>query len=438
MHRKKIAFIGNIANNFFREVSALQGLPDFESHLILFEGADDVTARPESDIPEIEFSYPSWIRTLPAPSFSRREVLLFALGFRRPLRRTNTKVVEQLSAYDLCVVSSHAIRLAPFLESLTVFRATGADLTVRPLFSLRDRLALKGKEIDAWPIRKRLRKELWHWAFRRLDSVAIRSADVISHGGEKPFVDALKALRIPTDRVAVPGLRLAVDTATFAYRADAIATSELRWGIPLEARVVLLPSRIVIDNRPSLRRSGQWKASDVAIRGFRKALDRIDSDLRGDYLLAIPDRSRTPGLSEAKSLIQDLGLTRNVVFLSGKHEDALTRDELIDAYSRSDVVLDDFGVGWYGSIVVESLACGTPVITHVADEVLAQFEWNPILIAKTPDEVALQLLEVLSCPPESENRATNRRWVLENHSVETYAQRSAPLLQAWLARSSHH
>ena len=330
-----------------------------------------------------------------------------------------------------CIIGISGGTDSSYLDTSTVFRATGADLTVRPLFSLRDRLALKGKTDASWSFAKRLRKQFWHRVYRHLDRTAVLQATLISHGAEQPFTDACRKLGIPAHQVCAPGLRLAIDTRTFDRRTDALRICEAKWGIRRDSLLVLLPSRMVIDNRPALSRSGQSEGSDKAIRGFKKFVDELPRNLRERVLLAIPERIATPGLLDAKKLITELDLGGNVAFLRGEREDGLTRDELISLYSRSAAVLDDFGVGWYGSIVVEAMACGAPVITHIAPDVLSQFGWCPMLTAGDENAIAERLHQVLDDDARAVLRVESRRWATEHHSLEAYAARTAPLLERW-------
>ena len=49
-------------------------------------------------------------------------------------------------------------------------------------------------------------------------------------------------------------------------------------------------------------------------------------------------------------------------------------------YHRSDVVADEFGVGWFGYVTLEGLASSRPVLCHLDEQVMAtMYPEHPIL-----------------------------------------------------------
>lgn len=106
-------------------------------------------------------------------------------------------------------------------------------------------------------------------------------------------------------------------------------------------------------------------------------------------------------------------------FLVGSEPDGLTRREMIPLYSRSSVTLDDFGAGWYGSIVVEASACECPVVTYVEEDFLERRGRPPLLIAKTPEVVAMHLQRVWDDPLFAQEVDQGLRgWVADYHSTD--------------------
>ena len=100
----------------------------------------------------------------------------------------------------------------------------------------------------------------------------------------------------------------------------------------------------------------------------------------------------------------------------------------------SSVVLDDFGAGWYGSLVVEALSCEVPVISHVPDDVMSEmFEWHPIQNAASSEDIMFALLSLYRNKDlRSELAIKSRTWVLQYHSNQAIKTRLRSGLQSIL------
>jgi glycosyltransferase involved in cell wall biosynthesis len=204
----------------------------------------------------------------------------------------------------------------------------------------------------------------------------------------------------------------------FKARPDSSTYCEGVWSIPPDAFVISLPSRMMIKDDDLHKRTGQWKASDVAIRGVAAFLSSLNDSERRKVVLAIPDRLLSDDLVLGKKLIRELGIEPNVAFIKGSAVQGLTRDELIYLYSRSAAVLDDVGAEWYGAVTVEALSCGAPVITYVSDRYMDRtFAWYPMLTARTESEVAARLSYLFNNRSAiAEIGSKSRAWVEEFHS----------------------
>jgi len=165
------------------------------------------------------------------------------------------------------------------------------------------------------------------------------------------------------------------------------------------------------------RLTGQWKASEVGIEGFHIFLKSLKPTERTKAWLLIPDRTLSDDIEMAKHLIESLDLEDRIVWLQGRSQEGLTRREMLPIYSRASATLDDFGVGWYGSVVVEAAACESPVVTYISDELLVSVGNPPILNARTPVQIAQHLVNLYR--NSAETRAIGRKsrdWVKEFHS----------------------
>ena len=190
----------------------------------------------------------------------------------------------------------------------------------------------------------------------------------------------------------------------------------------------------MINNAEILMDTGQWKASDNAIYGFKHFLENVPKKKLNKIALLIPERTITPDLAVAKKIISILNISENVLFCSGSDMKGLSRDEMLDIYSLSNVVMDDFGAGWYGSVAVEALACGVPLVTYVPTKLLeSMFPWHPIQVAKTPIEIGEALLNLYEDKETAENLSIkSKQWVDEFHSNAVVRKRLESSLAALL------
>lgn len=411
----KIALVGNIANNFYREAKALQNSSSISAELYFYFNPDDNTRLPESDEPILKNNYPDWIKTYDGVRVSFRTLLLFAVGIKKPLLKRNEAIVRRLDKYELCVLSGEDVCLAPFLKNKKMFRATGADLTVYPIFSYKQINELyPSPQAKTWF--SSLRDKLYWKLYQHLWKQSIQSCDFADAGHGAPFRKALRKIKYPENKI-VNIFRLAIDTSIFKERLNAIELRK-KWGLADYKFIIFLPSRIMLRATQILVDTGQWKASDNAIYGFLNFLNRIQVDERKNIVLVIPERTINSDLQQAKQIIDDHKMNNNVIFISGEKAEGLSRNEMIDLYSLSDVVMDDFGAGWYGSIVVEAMSCGIPVVTYAPKDLMESlFPWNPIRNAKTPEEIGEALFLLYSDDKlRVRTKEESRQWVTEFHS----------------------
>lgn len=418
----KIAFIGNLANNFYREAKALQGSSKISVDLYFFRNPEDSTRLPESDEPSLRNNYPAWIKTYGGVKTSLRTLFLFALGIKNPLEKLNQSIVDILNNYDLCIFSGGDVRLASLVKTKTFFRATGADLTVYPIFTYKQINELyppQSRAVGLEALKSKVDWQLRRWQWKS----AIRSCNYVNAGFGKPYEEALEKINISKSKV-LRIFHLAIDVDVFQARTNKNEILE-RWKLSKFKFIVFLPSRLMLRDSQILRDTGQWKASDIAIYGFKHLLEKVKFDERDSIALVIPDRTQSPDLIMAKNIINESEISSNVSFISGKSDFGLTRDEMLDIYSVSDVVMDDFGVGWYGSCVVEALSIGVPVVTYVPDLVMqSMFPWSPIQSAKLPQEIGESLFKLHSDKGWAEKLGQDsRRWAIEFCSNEVIRKR---------------
>ena len=112
--------------------------------------------------------------------------------------------------------------------------------------------------------------------------------------------------------------------------------------------------------------------------------DLVNIHGANDAVLVMPDRMVSPDIERAKAIVKELSIEKNVLWIKGGNPEGFTRHELVKFYSIADVVADDFGIGWFGSVVLEGLSVGKPVLSYVDEKVMSiLYPWHPLLSSNT-------------------------------------------------------
>lgn len=427
---RRIALVGNIANNFFREALVLRRSGVVDVTLFVDRNPDiHPTALPETEDPSYENGYPDWMREF--KSLDGRETELIRKGRTDLLSASTRDLIEELDSFDIVIVSAVGNLLAPALTTTTVFRPTGGDLTVLPWLS-RTIANLLQYHLKWWKVVNPPQFRALVDQSRAFKN-AINHMDFFAVNRKGPYLSALNKLHVSQDRI-IPGIDLAIDTTTFrSIKRSGLPVSptisEQISPDPEEKFIVLLAGRYMAKARKTSRLVGDWKASDQAIIGFRNFLEAIPETSRDLVELWILDSQMSPQIAHAKELVRKLGLDNNVLFVRGQSSAALSRSELIELYSLASVCLDDFGAGWFGSVVVEALSCECPVVTWVSPDFMeAHYDWHPILLAQFASDIGERLVELfrLDAKSRAKLKSDSRKWIelnfTERNTVTRYAQ----------------
>jgi glycosyltransferase involved in cell wall biosynthesis len=388
----RIAFYGNIANNFYQIAKELRTQLQVDAHLFI-DAYDPIGMRPENDSPTIKSCYPDWIHE---GHYMNRKTILFPW---------TSKLIKELGQYDAVVVSYLGPMFAPFIKRPIVFLATGSDLTVFPfpkefLFLAP---ALKSKISS-------MIKGFWQ-------RHGIRRVSEIWAPPFPPFQAAIKKLRVNPIRISTAYLPLAIDGDKFKLDENVRTNQDgnIQRIVSSCDFMVFHPSRLMLQDYPQLKASGQWKRNDLLFRGFAKFIERSGTQRS---FLVMPDRTQSNDLAIGKRVIHEMGLDRHVLWIKPPSPEGFTRDELILFYSLADVVASDFGIGWFGSVVLEALAISRPVINSIDESVMKQlYPWHPILSANTAEEICDHLMRLYTDPEyKREVGRKGRQWMEEFHS----------------------
>ena len=387
----RVAFLGNIANTHYRLARALREDGAVDAHCFV-SSSDAPGWRPEADDTHLTAGYPEWVH---------EGDWVTASSVLRPQRAA---VTRELATFDLVVASGVGPVFAQYAGRPWVFFVTGADLTVKP-----------------FPL------TFWRWyptLARRLAQViaathqrrAIRRADRVLLQPFAPMVEAADRLAVTGQARSPRYFPLPVDPDRFCPHgpvADLATDADF---------VVFHPSRLVFDDSERMRRTGQWKGNDTLIRGFAEL---VRSGITERPLLVLVDGPGSRDRGATRRIVTELGITDAVLWAAPPNGEMFLQPEMAALYRRADVVVDEFGVGWFGFVTLEAAATGRPILSHVDESVMARlYPWHPVTDACTPTEVGERLRE-LAGRPELRHAlgAQARRWAETFHAVDAVADR---------------
>lgn len=394
MTSARIAFCGNVANALFPIVCSLRAR-GLDAHLFI-DRNDPPRSRPESDDPRLRGNYPDWIHE--GPWFSRTDWI-------HPGR---SALVPELNGFDLVVGSGNTPTIAPFIDAPFAFFTTGADITKQPF---------------PWAFRHTRRgpiDQIGHVALAFWQRRGIAAVDQIWTQPFAPFLDAIDRLDVDRSKVADTYFPLIVDTDLFTPTTGPLPSfaAELRSESDF---VVFHPSRLVLDESPIMLRSGQTKGSRSILRGFADFVRR-ESCARPTLILPALD----DGASEAAAEIDRLGISDNIVWAEAPRASGFHRSEMVHLYNAADVTVNELGAGWFGWAALESMSCGTPVLSRIDRRGIEQLYGDDWEWLHVQDDAALaDRLDGLARSRDqlAEAGQRSRSWILRHHARETAGDR---------------
>lgn len=375
------------------------------------------SSEPESD-PAFTQSHYEWIYRI--PDLKRGDAVALLLKKEQMPSPELQELLTQIAAHDLVVVSGPETVLISAIPTQCIWRPTGSDLTVMPALSFGEKVRIGRTHVSIGGLLRHLWERI---VYRR----AIASATLICTSASlPPYGAALKRLGVGPERLR-DSLPLVVDADAFQPTPADEEQGTVLWPDLERPFVVFWPGRMMF-TKPSARgvdfHTGQWKKSEAGLDGFALFLARLAIKERGGVRLVIPDRTQSDDLELARTRVVELGLQENVVFVAGESRQGLTRQEMLMIFANSSASFDDFGSGWYGSAVVESLAAGVPVITFAPDEHYPDRTPTPFLNASEPQGIADHLYRLWSNRAEFDRiRDIGLRWLEQHHSSDAYLRR---------------
>jgi glycosyltransferase involved in cell wall biosynthesis len=279
---------------------------------------------------------------LPKAGMSSAPFLMYAA-----LRKLCAEILKTRFSFDL--IDAHyfypdgvaAVLLGHSLGKPVVITARGTDVNLIPAY--------------------RVPRRLVRWAAARAAGVV-----AVSEALRERLID----LGVPAGRVQV--LRNGVDLALFAPQNRAVARREL--GLDAAGRLVLSVGWLI-----------PRKGHDLAIRAAA-AMPEVTLLIVGEG----------PEANTLKCLAEQLGSSDRVRFLGSMPQERLAR-----VYSAADVLLLASSREGLPNVVLEALACGTPVVATAVwgtPEVVAP-QAGRLVRERTPEAIAGALRALLADPP---------------------------------------
>lgn len=169
-------------------------------------------------------------------------------------------------------------------------------------------------------------------------------------------------------------------------------------------------------------RDPSWeKGNDKIIAGFA----RFKKTASVKTVLVLTEWGLT--IENSRRLIKKLGIEDAVVWIP-----VLPNQHMIEMISLSHVVVDQIGVGAFGSLAAKSLMCGKATLCHIDPEPhRACFDVIPPLISVESHVDVADCLQQLASDISYRNRVEkeSREWYVQHHSNKLIAERLIGLIQ---------
>ena len=188
---------------------------------------------------------------------------------------------------------------------------------------------------------------------------------------------------------------------------------------PSDGLLLFHPSRQMLS-----RQWGVYFGNDILYR----ALSKLKTEgLR--YTLVIVEKGMRDEIL-AKELIRELNIEDRVIWVP-----AMKRHRLIDWYRTADITIASVAGGLFGSVCIEALACGCPLIGNIVTESDDPTFWKPTLyppfmnVSSEEDIMRAVRRSATHRTELAEMGAAGRRWIEENMSGEAVAEKLVKLYQ---------
>jgi glycosyltransferase involved in cell wall biosynthesis len=425
MHIKKrpatvIHLMGNVNNNFLLLANILTEFLDNDIRIYLKK--DVFMETPQHDFyhdskyERITFVYVSNFR-------------FFSIKFMPFL----AKYFFDINFSDIVIFSGDFVSLSTFLDASTIFYPTGYDLTRGP-FLWSDFISsvkfMKMRNIS------KILKNINFVIYQYWHAKGIKQSKLLLSKCFLPFYYAYKELGVlQTDRCVDAYLPWAISEDVFLHFRSSLSNDAISLiNQDVDTIKVFMPARLFIAEVDELRPTGLWKNLGIAIEGFAEAYHRINSSL--PLVLYLIDRNSSPDISIARSKINQLKIDNAVRWLVPKDRRGFSRPEMMNLYGAMDIVMDDFGAGWFGGVALEALIAECIVINNVSPHLMTKlYGENPFYFATNSKDIANHIIYFAENPAEMHAaKLFSREWINGHHSASDIYQAFLKVLKCFPSR----
>lgn len=359
----KIAFLGNLCNMSFQIAHFMRERRIDVTLYISNNELHEKTSSPVVKNNSLRGELPEWISVWNgAASFLKRKGFISRVIERVVTLVCSVKLIFRLRSYDVIISSSVYSIISSFSGRPYLALAQGDDLrelALRPTFS--------------------------GWLMRR----AFKKAGITYVSFDEGHRKAVKQIGLSNTRPLF-----------WPYDISKYVLKEIIQKKNKDGLLVFMPS------------NQDWDPLQKGNDRFLRAFARLFHE-GVDMSLLLLDRG--VDRDKARSLVEELKIQSAVRWLP-----TLNEEQLIEQFHSADIVADQFVLGSFGSIALEAMACGKPVMIYIQDKNLEGFylEPPPILNASTEDEIYLKLK---GCSDRAELKNIGdkaRAWVSKYHDKE--------------------
>ena len=334
---------------------------------------------------ELNWTMPDWVKQIDINTLTREQVLWKCV--RSPtlainaiinggksqteikLALKNLHIIESFSESDFVTIFGEGVIFARLSRVPFIAIPYGADLTISAF-----RTGLPG--------------EMQRAAYAKASRILV---------GDPDFIECLDKLGLSDRWTYWP---CPIDTERYAPTSASVDDDRVLQSLPPSCSdkfIFFMPCR----------HDFHWKGTDKAVRAFLR-LCRV----RDDAILITPSWGNDT--ATVRRIVRENKAEKSVVFLPY----VLSKPRLIEFYRFSDVVLDQFVLGSYGTTTLEAMACEKPVIAHIESNKYRPHlgRLPPNLQANLEQEIFEKMRWALENPellPDVGKRS--REWVISEH-----------------------
>jgi glycosyltransferase involved in cell wall biosynthesis len=215
----------------------------------------------------------------------------------------------------------------------------------------------------------------------------------------KAEAEQCKTMGVPEEKIVI--ISNGIDLSEYV-NLPLKGTFKRKFNIPEDKKIIIYLGRI-----------HKIKGLDLLIRAYAHLKNKMNFE---DTILVIVGPN-DGYLSEVRSLVQSLGISRFVIFTG-----ALYGKDKLGAYVDSDVVVLPSRYETFPNVVLEAYACSKPVVTSNVEaipDIVLHGETGLLFQAGDVKELASAIAYMLTHPEEAERMGCNaRRLVEEKFSID--------------------